>query len=323
MLVTWLVLAASLALFFFLQLGWSLVRARKRRRDTLVRERLEMGREVGAEPGQADLLGQQERGFVAGLDAMFKDTVSYHRLAELMEQAGSPGSPGMLLVKMAVLGLLPAVLVGVVAQHVGAALLVSLLGLAPLLLLMHRRNARMQRIDTQLPTALEIMTISLRAGHSLAQTIELSAEELRSPLRDEFQRCAEEHALGRSLDEVLLNMSRRLPRCRALRTFVVAVLVLQQTGGNLIEIIERIIETLRMQSQYERKLGAMTAEGKSSARMLAGLPLAFIFLAYLADPNYIGLLFTDDLGQKLLVVSLALWAIGVLWTRRLVSPSSS
>ena len=41
---------------------------------------------------------------------------------------------------------------------------------------------------------------------------------------------------------ITLNMSRRLPGCRALRTFVVAVLVLQQTGGNLIEIISRLAE---------------------------------------------------------------------------------
>ncbi len=316
----WLVIAAALALFFVLQAGWSVLRVRARRRADLVRQRLAIGTATDEGPG---LLGAgAQGGLAATVDDLLGETGVHQRLRDLLEQAGERGSPGGLVLRMVLMGLVPAIVLGTLTFNPALALLLAGLGFLPLALLLHKRNKRMTRIDTQLPVALEIMTISLRAGHSLAQTIELSAQEIQAPLGDELKRCAEEHALGRSLDEVLLNMSRRLPGCRALRTFVVAVLVLQQTGGNLIEIIERIIETLRMQSQYERKLAAMTAEGKSSARMLAGLPMIFVLLAYLADPNYIGLLFSDPAGQKLLFVSVVLWVVGMLWTRKLISPAS-
>ena len=58
MLTTWLVLASSLALFFFMQLGWALVQARKRRRDALVRQRLEMARQQDDDAANAALLPQ-------------------------------------------------------------------------------------------------------------------------------------------------------------------------------------------------------------------------------------------------------------------------
>ncbi|MBM4319154.1 MAG: hypothetical protein FJ125_04150 [Deltaproteobacteria bacterium] len=318
----WVIISTCLTVFFLLQAVFLFWRFRRGKRQELVKERLAIGKPDRAQQA-ASLLMKEQRSRGAWIDDLLRDTGAHQWLSDLLEQSGEEGSPGGLLVRCAVLGLVPGLFFGAVLLSPFMALLFSLIGLGPILLLMHRRTARMQKIDSQLPVALEIMTISLRAGHSLAQTIELSAKELSPPLRDELQRCAEEHSLGRPLEEVLVNMTQRLPRCRALRTFVVAVLVLQQTGGNLIEIIERIIETLRMQSQYERKLGAMTAEGKSSARMLGGLPLAFIALAYLADPSYTGILFVHPVGQKLLAASLTLWLIGILWTRKLITPSSS
>lgn len=317
----WFILAASLTVFFALQAVFLRWRFRASRRDALVKERLAIERTL---PGlEASLLKGEERGRGAFIDALLRDTGTHQRLQTLLDQAGERTTPGAFVLRCLLWGLAPALVFGTLLASPGAALFFALLGLVPVLLVLRRRARRMAKIDSQLPVALEIMTISLRAGHSLAQTIELSARELQSPLKDELQRCAEENALGRSLEEVLVAMTHRLPRCRAMRTFVVAVLVLQQTGGNLIEIIERIIETLRQQNQYERKLAAMTAEGKSSARMLSGLPAAFIGLAYLADPGYIGILFTHPLGRKLLVAAVVLWVAGVLWTRKLVSPASS
>ena len=107
------------------------------------------------------------------------------------------------------------------------------------------------------------------------------------------------------------------------RTFVVAVLVLRQTGGNLVEVIESIIDTMRQQSAYAQKLQAMTAEGRSSALILAMLPPAFAGLSYVADPGYAKRLYTDSMGQLLLLVAVAFYLTGVMWTRRLVAPKQA
>jgi tight adherence protein B len=94
--------------------------------------------------------------------------------------------------------------------------------------------------------------------------------------------------------------------------------VLQQTGGNLIAVIERIVENARARAAYHQRLRALTAEGRSSAKMLAALPGAFAVLAALADPSYATTLIGDPAGNVILLVTAALWAAGILWTRRLV-----
>ena len=317
---TWLIISVSFAVFFAAQAAFSFWRRGASQRAALVKERLAIGRAVSET--EAELLRKDKRSAVGFIDDLLKDLGSHQRLQDMIDQAGMSWTPGTLVLLMTACGLVPALLVGALTLNPVAVFIFALPGLVPMVMVLSRRRKRMRKIDKQLPVALEMMTLSLRAGHSLAQTIELSASEVQAPLGEELLRCAEEHALGRGLDDVLVNMSRRLPSCRALRTFVVAVLVLQQTGGNLVEVIERIIETLRMQSQYERKLAAMTAEGKSSARMLSGLPVAFILLAYAADPGYIGLLFTDSAGRWMLAVAVLLWAVGGLWTRKLITPSS-
>ncbi len=316
------VFAASITVFFGLMAIFGFWYYRTRRRESLVETRLAIGTASVETSEQQVTADEEKKGLAGALDSMLEDVGLHARMLALLEQAGEKSTPGSLALKVAASALLPAFFFGTLTMEPGVAMLSLVFGLIPLVLLSRKRIARMRKVDSQLPVALEIMMLSLRAGHSLAQTISLTAQELQSPIKDEFVRVADEHSLGRSMEEALLNMSRRLPRCKAMRTFVVAVLVLQQTGGNLIEVLERIIDTLRMQNQYERKLSAMTAEGRNSARMVGALPPAFIVLSYLADPSYTGMLFTDPMGQKLLIASLVLWLLGVFWTSKLVRPAS-
>lgn len=98
-----------------------------------------------------------------------------------------------------------------------------------------------------------------------------------------------------------------------------AVLVLQQTGGNLIAVIDRIVENARARSQYRAKLRALTAEGRASARMLAAMPVVFALLAAMVDSTYTDTLFFTSGGQIVVLLATGLWLLGILWTRRLVA----
>jgi tight adherence protein B len=171
-----------------------------------------------------------------------------------------------------------------------------------------------------MPQALEIMALALRAGHALPGALALAAQEAPSPLAHELRRAHEEHQLGRPIAEVLSAMGERLPGCAAVETFVVAVNVLQETGGNMIQVIDRIVENARARSSYYTRLRALTAEGRQSARMLALLPLGFFALAFAGDRHYVGTLIHDGGGRMILFVAIALWVGGLLWTRSLVRP---
>jgi tight adherence protein B len=183
-----------------------------------------------------------------------------------------------------------------------------------------RSARRIARCDAQMPQALDVIALALRAGHALPGALALAADEVAAPLGHELRRACDEHQLGRPLGEVIAGMAARLPGAPTVEAFVVADAVLQETGGNLIEVIERIAETARARAAYRARLRALTAEGRQSARLLAGLPGAFLVLALVSDPGYAGALLTDRGGRTILALAVGLWVIGVAWTRRLVRP---
>lgn len=310
----WIVILGAASVFFTLQALYWLVIARRDTRHAVLAQRL--GSVDPAEEGLDDILrrSREDEGFWASLP--FYDTLS-HRLNEAGE--GGDVATFMMRVLVFVLGGFAAGVV-LTGDPVFALVFGAALGFVPYTLLLKKVRARILRIEEQLPEALEVMCISLRAGHSLAQTIKLTATEMPAPLGEELRQVAEETELGRPIDEALLAMADRVRGARTMRTFVVAVLVLRQTGGNLIEVIEAIIDQMRQASAYQQKLLAMTAEGRSSAFILAMLPPAFAVLSYVADPAYTRRLYTDSVGQLLVAVAAAFYIAGVLWVRRLVSP---
>src|SRR6185436_8475139 len=56
----------------------------------------------------------------------------------------------------------------------------------PLAWLFNKRRVRLKRFSSQLSDALELVARALRAGHSLAAGMHVVAEEMPSPIADEF-----------------------------------------------------------------------------------------------------------------------------------------
>ncbi|MBI4508447.1 MAG: type II secretion system F family protein [Deltaproteobacteria bacterium] len=249
------------------------------------------------------------------------DVVEPSQLDRLVAESGLGWSKGKFIGRMLGSASLGA-LVGIVMGNATVAVLLALGGLATLPIIANRaRSRRLALCDRQIPQALEIMALALRAGHPLPTALAIAASEAPSPICDEISRATDEHELGRPIGDVLVSFGKRLVGSEAAHAFVVAVLVLQQTGGNLITVIERIVENARARSHYEARLRALTAEGRSSARIMAFLPVGFGLLAAMIDPSYARTLVGTSSGNMVLLACVALWLIGLLWTRRLVRPA--
>jgi tight adherence protein B len=289
------VLSLALALF----LGWNARRTRAR--DALVRR-----------------LG--ERAPEGGRDALMRD--ESEGVARFLEESGLGWTPNELITRVGA-AVVVGLLFGVVLGSGALAFLFALGGCLAMWVLVRRARARrLAQCDEQMPQALEIMALALRAGHALPGALQLAAAETPAPLCHELARAHEEHQLGRPIADVLAAMGKRLPGCVSIDTFVVAVAVLQDTGGNLIAVIDRIVESARARSGYQTRLRALTAEGRQSARMLGALPVAFFFLALLSAPSHTAMLIHDSGGRVVLVITIVLWLTGLAWTRRLVRPLS-
>lgn len=219
----------------------------------------------------------------------------------------------------------------VIAAAIGAALCVATptpkvllplfaigMGVLPLFWLFMRRKKRMNRINQQLPEALELLSRSLRSGHSLAAGFGLIASEMHEPISQEFGRAFEEQNLGIPLEEALQGMTVRVPNMD-LRFFATAVILQRATGGDLAEILDKIGRLVRDRFKLAGQIQALTGEGRLSGVVLLALPPTLFAVMYYLNHDYSMVLFNDPSGRQLLAGALVLQFVGALVIRKIIS----
>jgi len=187
----------------------------------------------------------------------------------------------------------------------------------PFLWVSMQKKKRITKFNMQLPEALEMLSRSLRAGHSLGAGFGLIADEMQDPLAREFGRCFEEQNFGVSLEQSLESMTHRIPNLD-LRFFATAVILQRQTGGDLAEILDKIGNLVRARFRLAGTIQALTGEGRLSGIVLLALPPGlFVTMMYL-NKDYIMKLFTDPMGQWLLGGAIVLQFLGALVIRKII-----
>lgn len=201
-------------------------------------------------------------------------------------------------------------------------LLAPLLGFAiaglPIGWLMMKRKRRLSKFGNQIPEALELISRSLRAGHSLNAGFGLVASEMEAPLATEFGRCFEEQNLGIPLEEAIDDMAQRIPNMD-LRFFATAVVLQRQTGGDLSEILDKIGHLVRERLQILGTIQALTGEGRMSGAVLLALPPVLFLVMLKLNYEYVMMLFTDQIGRYLLGVALVTQLIGALVIKKIIT----
>ena len=69
-------------------------------------------------------------------------------------------------------------------------------------------SRRRSKFDEQLPDTLQMLTGSMRAGHSLLRAIDASAQESDAPMSEELSRIINETRIGRDLGESMIDVSK-------------------------------------------------------------------------------------------------------------------
>ena len=199
-----------------------------------------------------------------------------------------------------------------------AILFASVLGALPIGYLYWLKSQRISMFERQLPDALELVSRALRAGHAFSVGLKLVGDEAADPIGIEFKRVSDEVSMGVALPQALQNMTDRLS-CVDLRFFITAVLTQRETGGNLAEIIDSLAGLIRKRFELQLKVKALSAEGRISGVVLFGLPLVLGVVLYKISPEYLGLLFTDPMGQNLAIIGAVLMVMGAVVMKRMVA----
>ncbi|WP_101524128.1 type II secretion system F family protein [Nocardioides houyundeii] len=273
---------------------------------------------TGAAPGRAS--GQTLAQAKGAAESVLKRNKSLEaRIAKRLEAAGSDmRASEWLLTHLGVVLVagLAGLLIGKGNFVVG--LIFILLGVVlPWLWLGRKRKKRLKQFETLLPDTLQLMSGSLSAGLSLAQSIDTIVREGSEPIAGEFKRVLVETRLGVTIEDAMEGITERFDS-KDFAWIVMAIRIQRQVGGNLGELLDTVAVTIREREYMRRQVRALAAEGKLSGYVLGGLPPGFMLFLVLTKPDYVGVLFDTPLGLAMLGGGLVLLSVGAFWMSRLV-----
>jgi len=189
--------------------------------------------------------------------------------------------------------------------------------LIPWAYLSFKRSRRVKAFKYSLADTLQLMSGSLSAGLSLAQSVDTVVREGNEPISSEFRRALIEARLGVEMEDALEGVAARMESVD-FEWVVMAIRIQREVGGNLAELLNNVAATIREREYLERQVLALSAEGRLSVWILGGLPPGFMAYLLVANPEYLQPLFRTTIGLIMLGVMAVLLVTGVLWMKKLV-----
>jgi tight adherence protein B len=233
-------------------------------------------------------------------------------------QAGMTTTVGTILLSAACLSLGTFVVVRMfffsTMLGIGAAVVMFFV---PFMWVSHKKNQRLKKFEEQFPEAIDLIARALRAGHAFTTGLAMAAEEIPAPVGQEFKLLYDRQNFGMPLPEAMRAFAARIPLIDA-RFFVTAVLTQRETGGNLGEVLDNLSSVIRERFKVKRQVRVLTAHGRITGWILAGLPPALAAAMFVMSPGHMQILTNDALGVQMIIAGLSLQVIGTLIIRKLV-----
>jgi tight adherence protein B len=194
------------------------------------------------------------------------------------------------------------------------------LGMAvlPVLHLLRRRRARLDKFEAQFPESLEFLGRSMRAGHAFSVSLEMIHTEFQEPLAGEFRRVFDEQNLGLPLDTALDKLAARVP-LMDVRFFVSAVLLQKRTGGNLAELLDKLASLIRERFKLRGRIRAIAAHGKVTGVALSMIPVVVGLMMLWVNPSYARFFVEDETGRLMLGGAIGLQILGYIVIKKITA----
>lgn len=189
---------------------------------------------------------------------------------------------------------------------------------APYLYVLSARNKRQKAFAEQLPSAIDLVTRGLQAGHPVPVALDMVATEMPDPIGSEFGVAIDEINYGLDRDAAMRAIAQRFPN-PDFRFFVAALEMQRETGGNLVEVLEKLSEVIRARANMRKKVEAISAEGRLTAFVVGGLPFAIALIINLINPGYYTDVYTHPLFLIQMGAAFSLWAIGIFMIWKMVN----
>jgi tight adherence protein B len=276
------------------------------------------GRTSTSAAQQVDILRHDAYSTIPWLNRFYGTLTPAARLRRLITEAGLNWTVGPLLLGSLV-ALFAVYWISVLfGLNRGIAAIIALVAfVSPYSFLYLKRKRQFHKFTAILPDAMDLVSRALRAGHSLTAALDLVGQEIGDPVGKEFRRVSEEQNLGLPLRDALLNLSERVP-IPDVSFLVAAMLIQRETGGNLVEVLDKTTSLLRDRIRLQGEIRVYTAQGRLTGWILCLLPVFMFFTLTAINPNYTAPLLDEPTGQHLLMAGTVLMLLGILVIRKIV-----
>ncbi len=274
---------------------------------------------INSRPDFAGILRDQET-FKSGDAGVSNDINGW--FDRLMIQSGWRASPSAVLALCLLLSVALGGGVFVLQENPLTAALAFIIGSTiPVLIAILMRSRRQRELNRQLPGMIDELSRAARAGRSLEQCLQMVANDTPAPLGAELKLCTRRIELGLPVQSALAELPLRTGLV-GVKVLTTALAVHRQTGGDLIQVLERLSRTIRDRQEFQGRLQAQTAASRATALLMIVLPPAILAFFVFRDPAYLPNLLDSPWGSRSLVLAIALMFVGILWVMRILRSST-
>ncbi|MEC4017114.1 type II secretion system F family protein [Streptomyces sp. H27-D2] len=265
--------------------------------------------------GHITMAGGRRRRF-AGFDRRLRGTGLGKKIEVRLSATGLDLTPGEFFVYMV------ALIAGLwlIAQSLLAAFFGPIFGLVGLWtafsFLSWQRQKRIEKFINQLPELSRILANATQAGLALRTALSMAAEELEAPAGEELSKVADALAVGHSIDEALGELQDRLPS-RELIVLVTTLVLSSRAGGAVVGSLRNLTETLEERKETRREVRTQLSQVNMTAYAVPVMGVGAMLLTDKVLPGAIDRMTSTFMGQAAVVVSLGLYALGLIIIRRM------
>lgn len=170
----------------------------------------------------------------------------------------------------------------------------------------------------QLPDNLQVLASALRAGHAFTGALRTVADEADEPSRREFQRVVADEQLGVPVEQALRAVAHRMAN-RELEQVALVAELQRQAGGNMAEVLDTVVETIRDRFDLRRLVRTLTAQGRLARWIVTLLPGVLALFITLINPTYMLPFLRSTGGQVALLIATLMVVAGSLVIKRIVT----
>ena len=180
------------------------------------------------------------------------------------------------------------------------------------------KGRREKAFTAEFANAIDVIVRSVKSGLPTNEALKIVAREIPDPVGAEFNKLTEGLKVGVTLDQGLKKMFENMPTAEV-SFFGIVMTIQQKSGGNLSEALSNLAFVLRDRKRLQGKIRAMSSEAKASAMIIGSLPPVVMGLVWMTSPQYIDLLFTERMGNMMLLGCVLWMSVGVLVMRKMIS----